>query len=73
MNTDTLRAEKLDIVVFIWKVVNERYICINQRTVVQTGLLIKLDNMGVLDRVYNLLKDFLFGRFIQICVGKISS
>lgn len=52
---------------------NERYICINQRTVVQTGLLIKLDNMGVLDRVYNLLKDFLFGRFIQICVGKISS
>lgn len=34
------------------------------------GLLIKLDIMGVEGRTYNWIKDFLFGRSIQVKVGK---
>jgi hypothetical protein len=34
------------------------------------GLLIKLDIMGVGGRTYNWIKDFLFGRSIQVRVGK---
>ena len=34
------------------------------------GLLIKLDIMGVGGRTYNWIKDFLFGRFIQVRGGK---
>jgi hypothetical protein len=34
------------------------------------GLLIKLGFMGVVGRTYNWIKDFLFGRSIQVRVGK---
>lgn len=34
------------------------------------GLLIKLDKMGIGGKLYNCIKDFLFGRYIQVRVGK---
>ncbi len=37
------------------------------------GLMIKLDMIGITGRNYNLIKDFLFDRFIQVRIGKVLS